>query len=52
MHYAKNAAGEKVSIDDVLHGSAAYTQCTCLYCGRPVGANKNSNKRYFYHQKI
>lgn len=50
MQYAINADGNKISIDDVAHGSATYTKCKCMYCGRPVGANKNFGKKYFYHQ--
>lgn len=38
-----------VSIDEILHGSYVYTQCTCIYCGKPVGADKNSNTPHFYH---
>lgn len=51
MKTAKNAEGKIVNIDDVLHGSSAYTKCTCIHCGKPVGANKNTANPYFYHDR-
>ena len=51
MIYAKDKEGNKISIDETCHGSFAYCQCYCLYCGKPVDAIKNSLPHHFSHNK-
>lgn len=47
---ARNKDGKTVFIYDVNHASPSLCGCTCLLCGKPLGAFKNDYPKHFYHQ--